>query len=188
MRSSLTSVSRFLSLISVALLACTGCDDEVTCGPGDAPDEGIVADSADVTITYGGLEYGQNNDCPADPNIISLTIAGEQVGNPLGRFTLCVGRPDQLAGRALALGVDDPASAVRVIDVGGDVAGCTYNFDDTAAPPATARTEGLCDAGGSLEGFALILDGTVTLERDCGGVVDSIEVALTGRVAVLPQP
>ena len=188
MRSSLISVLRFLLLTSVALLVI-GCDDDaVTCGPGDAPEAGIVADSAEVTIEYGELVYGQNNDCPADPNVVSVTIAGNQVGNINGRFTLCVGRPDQLAGRALALGVDDPASEVRVIDVSGDVEGCSYRFDDSVPPTGTASTTGLCEAGANLEGFALTLDGTVTLERTCGAVVDSIEVSLSGRAAELAQP
>jgi hypothetical protein len=190
MQSSVRSVSRFLSIISLAL-ACASCDgDEATCGPGDAGDE-LSIDAEGVELVYGALEYGQNNDCPepdAPAGVISLTIAGEEVGGGVGRFTLCIGRPDLLATQELLLGPDDAGVGVRVVDVTGDIDGCTYSFDDSVPPTGSATAPGLCGAGADLSGFALVIDGTVTLERDCGGVIDSIEVAISSRVAVLPQP
>jgi hypothetical protein len=191
MRSSRTSVSRFLLLTSL-VLAVAGCDDEApSCGPGDAEADGLVATSADVTIPYEGLEYGLNNDCPEDDapaNVVSLTIAGLQTAGAVGRFTICVGRPDLLASTPQALGIDEEGFEARVVDVTGTVDGCTYSFDDSVPPTGTVSSEGLCEAGANLEGFALTFDGEVTLERDCSGVIDSVVVALAGRVAALPQP
>lgn len=118
-----------------------------------------------------------------------MTIAGTQVGNPGGKLTLCVPRPDQLSGGE-ALGIDDPASedpAVRVVDVSGADVSCEYDLDGTIAPTGTVRAEGLCDAVGT-GGFALVLDGQLTLTRTCGSIVDSVAVTLSGRVAVQPEP
>jgi hypothetical protein len=153
------------------------------------PDEGLAAIGPEVELAYDSLEYGENNDCPeadAPEGVISLTIAGRQIGG-IGRFTLCIGRPD-LFGQALELGPDEVGVPVRIIDVTGEANGCSFSFDDTVAPTGTARTEGLCDAGADLSGFTLIVDGTVTLERDCGGVIDTVDVTLAGRITALPQP
>jgi len=189
MRSSRTSASWFLSITSVLLLA--GCPSDDECGPGDAPADGIVASGLGVELTYGGMISGENNDCPIDgtpEGVISMTIAGVQTGVPIGLFTLCIPRPDLLSVGE-SLGIDDPASedpAVRVVDVGGADAGCTYDLDIAVPPSGTARAKGLCNATGA-GGFALVLDGQVTLTRTCGAVVDSVVVSLTGTVAVQPD-
>ena len=190
MRSSRTSVSRFLSITSLLLLAA--CPSEDDCGPGDAPAE-IAATGLGVELTFGGMISGANNDCPIDgtpDGVVSMSIQGTQVGNSIGFFTLCVPRPDQLtAGEDL--GIDDPASdepPVRIVDISGSDLGCSYNYDNTP-PTGTARAEGLCDTSGLGEGgFALVLDGQVTLSRDCGGVEDTGVVTISGSVAVQPDP
>lgn len=187
MRSSRTSVLPFLLITSLA--GCPSDGDE--CGPGDAPDDGLVATGLGVELTYGGLAAGPNNDCPVDgtpEGVISLTIAGVQTDLPGGLFTLCVPRPDLLSAGE-SLGIDDPASedpAVRVVDVSGADVSCEYDLDDTVPPTGTARAEGLCDPTGA-GGFALVLDGEVTLTRTCGAVIDSVVVQLTGTAAVQPD-
>lgn len=187
MRSSRTWALPFLLITSLA-----GCpSDGEDCGPGDAPADGIVATGLGVELTYGNLAAGPNNDCPIDgtpEGVISMTIAGVQTDLPNGLFTLCVPRPD-LLGAGEALGVDDPASedpAVRVVDVSGADVSCEYELDDAVPPTGTARSEGLCDPTGA-GGFALILDGQLTLTRTCGAVIDTVNVTLSGTVAVQPD-
>ena len=77
------SLSRFLSITSLALAAgSTGCSDD-SCGPGGAPDVGLVASGSAVTLTYGRLTAGLNGDCPASDapsGVVSLTLPkAEQV-------------------------------------------------------------------------------------------------------------
>jgi len=196
MRSSLTSASRFLWITSLAALPLAACDDgSSTCGPGSAPANGVSASSVDVTLTYGGLEAGLNNDCPdpaAPAGVVSMTIAGTQVDGT-GLFTICVPRPDRLGSEELALSIDIPGMVqpgqVAIVDVSGtDVAACTYSFDATRPPTGSATATGLCDNGANPDGFALILDGAISLQRTCGTTVDQIGVTLKGTVAVVgPQ-
>ena len=180
--------SRSLSATSAALalaLASAGCSDD-PCGPGGAPATGLLATGDGVSLGYGALTGGANNDCPtadAPAGVISLTIQGSQTDGT-GAFTLCIGRPDQLAGAAGALGPDQAGSAVRVVDVTGTAAGCTYALDRGQAITGTASAGGLCDGGKSPAGFALTVDGTVGLTRTCGATATPVQVHLHGRVAV----
>jgi len=122
------SLSRFLSCtnrplaLALALAAgTTGCGED-SCGPSGAPDVGLVASNDAVTVTYGQLTSGLNNDCPvadAPSGVISMTIAGTQSGGS-GLVTLCIGRPDLLAHQALGLGGDTASAEVRVIDLTGN--------------------------------------------------------------------
>lgn len=190
MRSSHTSASRFLSAISLVVLG--GCPSDPECGTGGAPEAGLLVEGTDVALEFGSLEYGQNNDCPIDgtpEGVISLTIAGRQVGGP-GLITFCIPRPDTIGGGE-ALIADDPTletPEVRVVDILGEAAGCSFSFDDAVEPTGTARTEGLCEAGASLEGFAFVIEGQAQLTRTCGADVDTVTVTLSGRTAALPQP
>ena len=196
------SPSRFLSSTSAAWLAATaataaGCGgdshgpadapiDATSCGPGDAPAAGLVASAGAATLTYGHLTGGLNNDCPASDapaGVVSLTIAGSQTDGT-GVITLCVARPDLLAGHAQALGPDDATAAVRVVDVTGTAGGCSFTVDRTQPPSGTATATGLCSNGRDAAGFALVLDGQLSLTRTCGATVDSIAITLHGRVAV----
>lgn len=166
-----------------------GCGDD-ECGPAGAPDSGIVASNADVTLTYGNMTAGLNNDCPfrsppQDGDVVSLTIQGMQTDGT-GFFTLCVERPDKLNG-ALALGVDTQGSPVHVNDLTGTANNCTFKFLRTLPIAGTATGSGVCANGDDPAGFALVIDGTATLERTCNTTVDTVDVELRGRVAVAKQ-
>jgi hypothetical protein len=192
------SHSRFLSttdrvsgrvsgLVFVAGAAGAGCSDD-SCGPGGAPDSGLVASGDAVTLTYGHLIAEQNNDCPAPdapPGVISLTIRGSQT-DATGFITLCVARPDLLAKQAQALGPDAAGSEVRLVDISGTANVCRLTIDRSAsAQPITGSvtSSGLCGNGSDAAGFALALDGAVSLARACGTTTDSLRVTLSGRVA-----
>lgn len=179
------SLSRFLSITSLAAAAGAGCGDD-SCGPGGAPEVGLVASGTGATLTYGQLTGSLNNDCPdpaAPSGVTSLSIEGTQ-SDGQGRITLCVGRPDLLAKQALALGGNTAGTPVRVIDFAGSANSCTFALDSSGTPTGTASASGLCGNGSNAAGFALVLDGSLPLTRTCGGTVDSLPVALHGRVAV----
>ena len=103
-----------LSIISVAASGCSGDD----CGTQGAFEFGLTVSSDQVHLTYGDLVAGANNDCPdsaAPAGVVSLTIMGTQMGGT-GLFTICIGRPDQLATMPLTLG----SAQVHVVDLSGD--------------------------------------------------------------------
>ena len=179
-----------------AVLACGCPGDDAVCGPGDAPADGIVASGGGDSFAYGGFLAGQNNDCPAadaPAGVVSVTVFGAQV-DPAGSafLTLCLPRPDLIeGGTAYPLSPDvqpvPAADRVQVIDVDADHEDdCTWSL--AGAPSGTATFEGLCDGGADPAGFALTLDGTVTVEEVCGaGAPTDVEVTLSGTVRVLPQ-
>ncbi len=172
----------------VALTACEGCNDDETCGVMGAPTSGLLASSVDVTLNYGEFTAGANNDCPAnDPDepegLISLSIFGRQVGGE-GLITLCIPRPDLLGEPDRSLGSDITGVDIRLVDVVGNVDSCTYELDPTRIPTGTGTGEGVCKAATDPAGFALILDGAISLKRTCGATIDTIGVTLAGRVAV----
>jgi hypothetical protein len=120
-------------------------------------------------------------------------VFGMQVDPAGAAFdTLCLPRPDLIEG-----GTDYPlrpdvqpvpaGDRVQVIDVDADLAGdCTWTLEGT--PSGTARFEGLCDGGADPAGFALTLDGSVTVREDCPATPPvSVDVTLGGTVRVLPQ-
>jgi hypothetical protein len=188
------SHSRFLSAtrLAAALLAvvapgCGGGDD--SCGPGDAPDDGLVASGGGATLTYSGLTAGLNGDCPATDaptGVTSLTIAGTGAA---GFFTLCVSRPDLLASQPQTVALDVPGSPIpaRIVDLTGTASDCTFKIDKTQPASGTVRATGLCGNGASTAGFALTVDVQLALTRTCGPTVDSVPVTLAGRVAVAAQ-
>ena len=177
---------------AVIAAAGAGCSDD-SCGPGDAPVNGLVASDSQITLTYGQLGAAQNNDCrdpDAPAGVISLTIRGMQT-DATGFITLCVARPDLLAKQAQALGPDAAGSEVRLVDLSGTASTCRFTIDRTAsAQPITGSvtSSGLCGNGSDAAGFALALDGAVSLARTCGTTTDSLRVTLNGRVAVAPMP
>jgi hypothetical protein len=176
------NTSRGLAAACAACAACGGggssTPDAANCGPGSAPEIGIVASSSAVTLTYGDLSGSLNNDCSTG----SMSIEGHQTDGP-GRITLCVGHPDQLATASLALGLS-LSSPVFVQDLSGDSNSCSLTIDKTQPVSGTASSTGLCDAGHSPAGFALTIDGAVTMTRTCGTTTDSVQLALRGTVAV----
>ena len=184
------SRSLFLLATSLVLAIAAGCGDDgkTVCGPGDAPPVGLVV-GGPVTLTYGNLGAGLNNDCPdpaAPAGIVSMTINGPQTDGT-GLITLCVPRPDLLVAKRLALGPDVAGSEIHVVDVIGAAAGCTFDFDKTTPLTGTGTATGLCRDGADPAGFALDVDGTLSLDRTCGATVDKVTVTLRGRVAVVAQ-
>jgi hypothetical protein len=170
----------FLSSISAALLACSGDD----CGDPAAFEFGLTVSNSDVSLAYGDLLAGANNDCrenDAPAGVISLTIAGSQMGVS-APFTMCVGRPDLLETMPLTLG----SAHVHLVDVSGtDMAsGCTFTLDATQIPSGTVQAEHMCGNGVDAHGFGLVFDGHLGLRRTCGVTIDSIAVGITGHVAV----
>lgn len=195
MRSPLTSASRSPSSTRALALACAAglslgasCDGDPECGTGGAPASGIVAAGDQANLEFGNMTAGENNDCPAadaPEGVISVTIQAVQT-NGTGLFTLCIERPDKL-NSTQALGLNMAGTPVHVVDVTGMSSGCSFELDTTVTPTGTARAEGACANGVDPAGFALVLDGTISLERTCGATVDTIPATLSGRVAVLPQ-
>src|SRR5262249_19536219 len=150
------SPSRFLLSTSLAALAgATGCSDD-SCGPGNAPTTGLAASGGGATLTFGSLTGSPHNDCPArdaPSRVTSLSIEGTQTDGQ-GRITLCVGRPDLLGKQSLALGID-AAAQVRVIDLAGSAASCSFAVDRGQTATGTASATGLCGNGSDAAGFAL---------------------------------
>src|SRR5689334_23154141 len=102
------SLSRFLLCTSLAAAAAAGCGGGDSCGPGGASAVGVVASGGGATMTYGNLSGSPNRDCPdaaAPASVISLSIMGTQ-SDGAGFLTLCIGRPDLLAGQALTFGAE----------------------------------------------------------------------------------
>lgn len=172
-----------VSLASASLLAGCGDDD---CGPGDAPNSGLTAASADGTLSYRDLTWLLGNDCPAPDapeGVVSMSIEGTQT-NGTGRFTVCIPRPDLLDASPRTLGTITSSADVRIVDLGGDHDGCTYAFDASRPPSGTVVALGVCGQGLDPAGFALDFDGAVSLRRTCNGTEDTVAVTLTGRIAV----
>ena len=177
--------------VAALATALAGCSDDA-CGPGDAPDIGLVATSSAGTLSSGAMIGGRNNDCPAQgtpAGVISLTIQGTQSEGG-GFVTLCVSRPDLLTTQPQPLVLDNPASTaaeVRLVDLGGMVNGCSFAIDRAQPVTGTASSSGMCGNGSDAAGFALVVEGALTLTRTCGPTIDSVPITLSGRVAVSPQ-
>lgn len=189
-----------LAIVALALAALApGCGDDgggETCGPGDAPADGIRVAIPGQTITYGQVTSSPNNDCPpAEGGPTSLTIEASQADLPAGqRFSLvlCVPRPDQIEVDALgvaSVALDDDR-LVQLIDVNGVLADdCRLRRDSTMPPSGTITFAGYCDDGGAAAGYALGFDGSAPGVRICpDGMGDTTEepvtITLTGTTAV----
>lgn len=188
MRSSLISRSLFLSSTSLAL-ALAGCGDDNACGPGGADPAGLKASSVDVTLTFGNVTSRAGNDCfvpDAPEGVISVSIEGQQTDGT-GFITLCVPRPDLLDMGGRSLGLTTSTSDIRIIDLEGSANNCTYSIDKTRPPTGTGGGSGVCNNGTDKAGFAIDLDGAISLRRTCGTTIDTIGVKLTGEVAVAAE-
>jgi hypothetical protein len=175
----------FLSSTSV-LVAASGCSDD-SCGPASGTqDAGLLASSAEVVLNYGNLTSGPNNDCPdpeAPMGVVSLTLEGKQIDGP-GLLTLCIGRPDLLQTGELPLG----GSTVRIIDLNGTVGDCDYEFESLRPVTGTVASQGLCDNGQNLAGYAITVDASLSLRRMCPTVSDTIAVSFAGTVSLEATP
>ena len=173
---------RLLFLSSISALVAPGCSDD--CGPGDAPEYGLLASSADVTLNYGAMTSSPNNDCRDStvPDIISLTLEGREKDSG-SLIVLCIPRPDQLAKMDMQIG-----TGLQIVDVNGDKDGCTYKFDSTRLATGTVHAVGLCDNGTNDAGYALGIEGNISLLRNCAGTMESIAVELSGQIAIKKKP
>jgi len=176
---------QFLSSISglVALSLSGGCGDD-SCGPGGAQDAGLLASSADVVLNYGDITSGPNHDCPDPdaPDVEPLTLQGTQIDGP-GLLTLCIPRPDLLQKGELQLG-----TSVFIIDLNGEVDACTYALERLRPVTGAVSATGLCDNGTNPAGYALTVDGALSLKRTCATAMDTIAVTFTGTVAIAATP
>lgn len=173
---------RSLCLSSTSLVLLGGCSGD-TCGPGSAAADGLVASANGVTLTYGAMAGGLNNDCPdpaAPAGIVSMTVHGNQTDGT-GQITLCIPRPDLITDQTMPLGPDiNTGTDVRLVDLEGMSAGCSFALGNTVT--GTVKTSGLCGNGADNGGFALTVDATVQLDRAC--MADTIDVQLAGTIAV----
>ncbi|MBV8756350.1 MAG: hypothetical protein JO257_03680 [Deltaproteobacteria bacterium] len=177
---------RSLFLSSTSLLCFVACsDDGGSCGPKGAAAFGLGASNgSDVSLTYGNLSSGANNDCPdpaAPAGVISLTLSGQQSGGT-GIITFCIPRPDLLATTPGRLGFD-----VKIIDLTGDANSCMLKIDSTAVPSGMVTSDGICKNGQDKAGYALAFNGHIVFTRTCAGTSDSVPAQLSGTVAVTAQ-
>jgi hypothetical protein len=177
--------------VAIAACAATGCgSSDNRCGPGDAPEVGLAVTSNAATLSFGDLTSSRNNDCrtsDAPDGIVSVTLFGAETGGT-GTITLCIARPDLLAQQAQPLVQEVPGmGGVHLVNLNATAAGCSFVIDTSKPITGNATSSGLCDNGSNPAGFALTLDGTLSLTRTCGATVDTVNVALQGRVAVAPQ-
>lgn len=171
-----------MKILAVCALALVlpGCPADDACGPAAAAGDGLVVTDGAVELRFHDLAAGANNDCPdpaAPAGVVSLTIAGTQVGGS-GAITLCVPRPDLFA-EVRGLGTD-----VRVVDLEADAQECSYHRNTQTAPTGSAHAEGLCADGTDPAGFALVVDGTVALDRTCLASTETVTVTIAGTVSV----
>ena len=177
--------SLLLSSTSLVFLGGASCSDD-ECGPMGAPKDGLTASSVEVTLSYGNLLSRAGSDCPvadAPPGVIALTIEGRQTDGT-GFITLCIPRPDLLELGNRSLGHTSSTADIRIIDVEGTANNCSYSIDQTRPPTGKGAGLGVCANGTDQAGFAIDLDGAISLRRTCGTTVDTIAVKLAGKIAV----
>jgi len=181
-------MSRLPFLLTTSAVLAAGCHTDPTCGIGDATDS-ISLSGGGVTITYDSFTGGANNDCP-DPNapegVVSITVGAKQTDGTSADFlTFCIPRIDELAQGGAFGGAT--SGDVRFIDVDGTSGSCTISLDATTPPTGTASASGVCANGTDSQGFALTLDGTISVEKNCAGAIQLTTLTLSGTVAILPQ-
>ncbi len=151
-----------------------------------AEPEALLASSADVVLTYGGLTALAGNDCPAmdaPAGVVSLSVEGRQTDGT-GLITFCIARPDQFEGARRNLGTSLSMADVRIFDLTGTANNCTFTFDSSRPPTGFATGLGVCADGTDPAGFGVDFDGAISLRRNCNGTMDTVAVTLTGLVAV----
>ena len=174
----------FLSSISV-VAALAGCSDD-TCGPGNASPKGLLAGDQDQMLTFGNLISSANNDCrdaSAPAGVVSLTIGGTQTDGT-GLLTLCIPRPDMLAASVSLGGVGAASPNVQIVDLTGTANNCDYAIEQTRPVAGNVISRGLCNNGTDKAGYALVIDGHISLKRTCPTATDTIAVNFNGTVAV----
>jgi len=59
-----------------------------------------------------------------------------------------------------------------------------YAFDSSRLVTGDVSSSGLCDSGADRSGYALTVDGNVSLKRTCVTVIDTIAVSFDGTAAI----
>jgi hypothetical protein len=174
-------------VIAIALGGTAGCPADDSCGPGDAPGDGLTVTGTGVSLRYHDLSASPNNDCPdpsAPEGVVPVTIAGVQV-NGSDAINLCIPRPDLLeSDTPLALNQDPHGAAIEIVDLNAAADGCTFADNPTMAPTGTGHAEGICDNGSDPNGFALLVNAQVFVDRTCGALVETLQLNLAGTVSV----
>lgn len=171
----------------MGIAAAAGCGEGDECGPGDAPVDGVTAALANNTVTYGSFTSSPDGNCTTGTEP-SLSIEGIQVdpapiGGTTQKIAFCIPLPDAVGGDPMTLGLED-TDPVRLVEVNASVDPCTYRFDFSPDPSGTITFSGYCDSGLHEAGYAITLDGSVTLRQVCGGDLETIIVDLAGSAAV----
>ena len=180
----LTRPRSILTATCAAAAALAGCGDDA-CGTDGAAVDGLTLTITGEALHYEHLVASANNDCPdafAPSGVVSLTVSGSQVGRT-SILTFCIPRPDRLGDGAQTLG-----DQVQIVDLSAESSGCTAVDQPTPPPTGTATASGVCAQGVDPAGFALALDGTVTMRRTCGGSATIETARLSGTVAVSAAP
>lgn len=179
-------------------LLATGCSDDggATCGPGDAPPDGVTAAIDGATVTYAGFTSSPNNDCPpSEGGPTSLTIEGLQTGLPAGqRFSLvlCLPRPAQIEADALGaatLDINDDR-LVQLIDINARLEDdCRLRRDSEMSASGSITFAGYCDGGNAAEGYALGFELSAPGLRICpdgsgGSTEEPVTITVSGTAAV----
>src|SRR5205814_396472 len=123
----------------------------------------------------------------APAGVVSLSITALQVGGA-DAMVLCVPRPDMLESDlpVVASTPDHAAGTIEVQNVNASDGGCTFAVNTATAPTGTGHAEGICMDGTDPAGFALLLTAQVSVDRDCGGTIDTLRMDLAGTISVSP--
>lgn len=176
---------RSLFLSSISLFAHTGCSDD--CGPGDAEAFSLLASDATTALEWGNLTSSPNNDCPdpvAPAGVVSLTLSGSQKDGP-GLITLCISRPDLLAAGEVPLSTS--GTGVRIVDLSAQSMGCQYMLESLRPVLGTAASTGICNNGTHKDGYALTVNGNLSMSRTCETSTTTVALSFNGTVAVKAQ-
>jgi hypothetical protein len=154
-----------------------------------APKDGLTASSTDVTLTFGNATSRAGSDCPdpdAPEGVIAVTIEAPQTDGQ-GFITLCIPRPDLLELGNRSLGLTLSTADIRIIALSGMANNCSFNTDKTRPPTGKGAGLGVCSNGTDKAGFAIDLDGAISLRRTCGATMDTIGVKLAGKIAIAAE-
>src|SRR5262245_26702643 len=181
-------MSRLLFLSIISALSQTACSDN--CGPDGAAAFGLVASNASLQLIFGNLKSGANNDCrdpDAPPDVISLTITGTQ-NDGTGLITMCAPRPDlMMQGTVPLVGALGTLPGFRLVEIHATANNCTYAIEQARPPLGTVGMTGACKNGTDKKGYALHVDGNISMTETCDINVTTIALGFSGEVAVSQQ-
>jgi hypothetical protein len=116
--------------------------------------------------------------------VVSLTLSGVQKDGP-GLITLCISRPDLIAVGEVPLST--MGTGVRIIDLSAESMGCTYALESLRPVLGTATTTGMCENGTHKNGYALTVEGNLSMRKTCETATTTLALTFNGTVAVKAQ-